>query len=61
MPAKSKDQQRAAGIAYSAKCKGKKTTPKKGPSKQMAQSMSCKELKEFASTKRSKLKKKDKK
>lgn len=52
MPAKSKDQQKAAAIAYKKKCKGEKTTPKGGPSKNMAKNMSCKQLKEFASTKR---------
>ena len=52
MPAKSKAQQKAAGAALSAK---RGDTPKsrlKGPSKQMAQSMSEKELDELASTKR---------
>ena len=52
MPAKSKAQQKAAGAALSAK---RGDTPKsklKGPSKQMAESMSEKELKKMASTKR---------
>jgi Protein of unknwon function (DUF3008) len=52
MPAKSKAQQKAAGAALSAK---RGDTPKsklKGASKQMAGSMSEKQLKEFASTKR---------
>jgi hypothetical protein len=52
MPAKSKAQQKAAGAALSAK---RGETPKsklKGPSKQMAQSMSEKELEKMASTKR---------
>ena len=52
MPAKSKAQQQAAGIALSAK-EGK--TPKsklRGASKQMAQSMSESELKKMASTSR---------
>ena len=52
MPAKSKAQQKAAGAALSAK---RGETPKsklKGPSKQMAESMSQKELHDLASTKR---------
>jgi hypothetical protein len=52
MPAKSKAQQRAAGAALSAK---RGDTPKsnlKGASKEMYDSMSEKELDEFASTKR---------
>ena len=52
MPAKSKAQQKAAGAALSAK---RGDTPKsqlKGASKQMEESMSEKQLKEFASTKR---------
>lgn len=52
MPAKSKAQQQAAGIALSAK-EGK--TPKsklRGASKQMAQSMSESELHKMASTSR---------
>jgi hypothetical protein len=52
MPAKSKAQQKAAGAALSAK---RGDTPKsklKGPSKQMAGSMSEKELEKMASTKR---------
>lgn len=52
MPAKSKAQQRAAGAALSAK---RGDTPKselQGPSKQMAESMSEKELEKMASTKR---------
>nr|WP_246590335.1 DUF3008 family protein [Rhizobium lentis] len=51
MPAKSKAQQRAAGAALSAK---RGETPKKelkGASKQMEESMSEKQLEEFASTK----------
>lgn len=55
MPAKSKKQQMAAGAALSAK---RGDTPKaslKGASKQMAESMSEKELKTMASTKRKKL------
>ena len=51
MPAKSGAQQKAAGAALSAK---RGDTPKselKGPSKQMAESMSEKELEKMASTK----------
>ncbi|HLL30192.1 MAG TPA: DUF3008 family protein [Allosphingosinicella sp.] len=52
MPAKSKAQQKAAGAALSAK---RGDTPKsklRGASKQMASSMSEKQLEELASTKR---------
>ena len=52
MPAKSAAQQKAAGAALSAK---RGETPKselKGASRQMAESMTEKELEEFASTKR---------
>ena len=52
MPAKSGAQQKAAGAALSAK---RGDTPKsklKGPSRQMAESMSEKELEKMASTKR---------
>jgi hypothetical protein len=52
MPAKSKAQQKAAGAALSAK---RGETPKsslKGASKQMVESMSKKQLEEFASTNR---------
>ncbi|HET9637986.1 MAG TPA: DUF3008 family protein [Allosphingosinicella sp.] len=52
MPAKSKAQQKAAGAALSAK---RGDTPKsklQGASKQMVESMSEKQLEEFASTKR---------
>lgn len=52
MPAKSKAQQKAAGAALSAK---RGDTPKsklKGASKGMAESMSEKQLEEFAATKR---------
>ncbi len=51
MPAKSKAQQKAAGAALSAK---RGDTPKsklKGASREMANSMTQKELEEFASTK----------
>ena len=52
MPAKSAAQQKAAGAALSAK---RGETPKsrlKGASRQMVDSMSEKQLEEFASTKR---------
>ena len=52
MPAKSQAQQKAAGAALSAK---RGDTPKsklKGASKQMVESMSEKQLEEFAHTKR---------
>jgi len=52
MPAKSAAQQKAAGAALSAK---RGETPKsklKGASKQMVESMSEKQLEEFAHTKR---------
>ena len=52
MPAKSKAQQKAAGAALSAK---RGDTPKselKGASRQMLDSMTEKQLEEFASTKR---------
>ena len=52
MPAKSASQQKAAGAALSAK---RGDTPKsqlKGASKQMEESMSEKQLEEFAHTKR---------
>jgi hypothetical protein len=55
MPAKSKQQQKAAGAALSAK---RGETPKsklRGASRQMAASMSEKELERMASAKRSKL------
>lgn len=52
MPAKSAAQQKAAGAALSAK---RRDTPKsalKGASRQMAESMTEKQLEEFAHTKR---------
>lgn len=52
MPAKSKAQQMAAGAALSAKRGDKKKSELKGASKQMEKSMSEKELKDMASTKR---------
>ncbi|NYT36230.1 DUF3008 family protein [Allopusillimonas soli] len=50
MPAKSKAQQQAAGIAFAAKEGKKKVSELKGPSKSMYESMSKKELHEFADT-----------
>ena len=55
MPAKSKKQQMAAGAALAAKRGDKPKSSLKGASKQMADSMSEKELKKMASTKRKKL------
>ncbi|TCU69286.1 uncharacterized protein DUF3008 [Bradyrhizobium sp. R2.2-H] len=52
MPAKSSSQQRAAGAALSAKRKETKVSHLKGASKSMYQSMSERELKNMASTKR---------
>jgi hypothetical protein len=52
MPSKSKSQQKAAGAALSAKRGDTKVKELKGASKSMYESMSEKELKEFASTKR---------
>jgi hypothetical protein len=58
MPAKSKQQQMAAGAALAAKRGEKKKSSLKGASKQMAKSMSEKQLKDFAGTKRKSLPKK---
>jgi hypothetical protein len=55
MPAKSKKQQMAAGAALSAKRGEKSKSSLKGASKSMEKSMSEKELKELAGTKRKKL------
>ena len=52
MPAKSKAQQMAAGAALSAKRGERSKSSLKGASKQMAQSMSEKELEKMAHTKR---------
>ncbi len=52
MPARSKAQQKAAGAALSAKKGDTKVGELKGASKSMYDSMSKKELEEFASTKR---------
>jgi hypothetical protein len=52
MPAKSKAQQKAAGAALSAKRGETKKSELKGASKEMYESMSEKQLEEFAETKR---------
>ncbi|MBS7699932.1 MULTISPECIES: DUF3008 family protein [unclassified Chelatococcus] len=52
MPAKSKAQQKAAGAALAAKRGEKGASKLKGASKEMAKSMTEKELSEMASTKR---------
>jgi hypothetical protein len=52
MPAKSKAQQKAAGAALSAKRGETKKSELKGASKQMADSMSEKQLEDLAETKR---------
>ena len=51
MPAKSKSQQQAAGVALAAKRGDKKVSDLKGPSKSMYESMSKKELHDMAATK----------
>ncbi|MGE3832881.1 MAG: DUF3008 family protein [Parvibaculaceae bacterium] len=55
MPATSKAQQKAAGAALAAKRGEMPKSKLKGASRQMVQSMSEKELEEFASTKRKSL------
>lgn len=60
MPAKSKAQQQAAGAALSAKRGERKKSSLKGASKQMYESMSEKQLEEYASSKQSNLPKKKK-
>ncbi|HRK65622.1 MAG TPA: DUF3008 family protein [Terricaulis sp.] len=52
MPAKSKAQQKAAGAALAAKRGETKKSALKGASRQMYESMSERQLDEFASTKR---------
>jgi hypothetical protein len=52
MPAKSKAQQEAAGAALSAKRGETKKSELKGASKEMYESMSEKQLEEFAGTRR---------
>lgn len=58
MPAKSKKQQMAAGAALSAKRGKRSPGALKGASKSMAKSMSEKQLRDLAKTKRKKLPKK---
>ncbi len=53
MPAKSRAQQQAAGIALAAKRGDKKVSELKGASKSMYESMSRRELHELADTKTS--------
>ncbi|WP_374551519.1 DUF3008 family protein [Sphingobium yanoikuyae] len=55
MPATSKVQQKAAGAALAAKRGDQPKSKLRGASKQMEESMSEKQLEEFASTKRKKL------
>lgn len=55
MPAKSKKQQRAAGIALSAKRGRRSKASLKGSSRGMYESMSERQLAEFAGTKRKRL------
>ncbi len=55
MPARSKAQQKAAGAALVAKRGDAPRNSLKGASKQMAQSMTEKELEDLASTRRSSL------
>ena len=55
MPAKSKKQQMAAGAALSAKRGQRSQSSLKGASKSMVKSMSEKELRDMAKTKRKKL------
>jgi Protein of unknwon function (DUF3008) len=55
MPAKSKAQQKAAGAALAAKRGEQKVSELKGASRQMYESMSEKQLEEFAETKRENL------
>jgi Protein of unknwon function (DUF3008) len=55
MPARSKKQQMAAGAALSAKRGERGKSSLKGASRQMVESMSERQLEEFASTKRGKL------
>jgi hypothetical protein len=58
MPATSKKQQMAAGAALAAKRGKRAKSSLKGASKQMEQSMSKKQLEDFAKTKRKGLPKK---
>jgi hypothetical protein len=52
MPAKSKKQQMAAGAALAAKRGKRSKSSLRGASRQMAKSMSKKQLRDFAKTKR---------
>lgn len=60
MPAKSKSQQQAAGLALAAKRGDVDRRKLQGPALQMFLSMNVKQLKEFAHTKRKGLPKKKK-
>ncbi|CAN7654707.1 DUF3008 family protein [Rhizobium sp. LjRoot98] len=60
MPAKSQAQQKAAGVALSAKRGDMKKSELQGASKSMEKSMSEKELKELAETDRKNLPKRKK-
>jgi hypothetical protein len=55
MPARSRKQQMAAGAALAAKRGKRAKSSLKGASRQMVRSMSEKQLREFAKTKRKKL------
>jgi hypothetical protein len=55
MPAKSKKQQMAAGAALAAKRGKRSKSSLRGASRQMAKSMTKKQLRDFAKTKRKKL------
>jgi hypothetical protein len=55
MPAKSKKQQMAAGAALAAKRGKRSKSSLRGASRQMATSMSEKQLRDFTKTKRKKL------
>jgi hypothetical protein len=55
MPAKSKKQQKAAGAALAAKRGERSKSSLKGASKQMVKSMTEKQLRDFAKTKRKNL------
>jgi hypothetical protein len=55
MPAKSKKQQMAAGAALAAKRGKRSRSSLKGASRQMVKSMSEKQLRDFAKTKRKNL------
>jgi len=55
MPAKSKKQQMAAGAALAAKRGKRSKSSLRCASKQMAKSMTAKQLRDFAKTKRKKL------